>query len=125
MDFIGRLESYLGCSPQTFVVAAGYLRRAFESHRDRFSPQCAHKMVLASLVVAAKFTDDLVYKQPHYAKCGGIDVAEMNLLEREFMNMLGYNAFVSELAFFEACELLLCVQESQQAAPAASRPQCG
>ena len=40
-----------------------------------------HRLVITSLMLAAKFFDDLFYNNAFYAKLGGVNATEMNTLE--------------------------------------------
>lgn len=50
-------------------------------------------------MVAIKFQDDDYYKNDYYAKVGGITVKEINILEKEFLNLLQYKLFVDPSMF--------------------------
>ncbi len=62
---------------------------------------CIHKFInsnsrllITSIVLAAKYNDDEFYKNVYYAKVGGISLDEMNMLETQFTTLLDYNFFV-------------------------------
>lgn len=96
-DYILRLHSFMQCSPECFVLARIYL--------DRIAAKCpidqssAHRSLLLSLVVAAKFQDDMFCKNSHYAQVGGISVEELNELESRFLQLLDYQLWVEEDVF--------------------------
>jgi hypothetical protein len=96
-DYILRLHSLMQCSPECFVLARIYL--------DRIAAKCsidensAHRSLLLSLVVAAKFQDDMFCKNSHYAQVGGISVEELNELETRFLQLLDYHLCVEEEVF--------------------------
>ena len=45
-------------------------------------------------MTAAKFWDDYFLSNQNYSLIGGISVSEINLLENEFLSMIGYNLYV-------------------------------
>jgi hypothetical protein len=55
--------------------------------------------LLASILIAIKWHDDEYYKNEYYAKVGGISVADINLLEMEFLNLIGFKLFVDAYVF--------------------------
>lgn len=120
-DFTERLEKYFACSAPTYPVAAALLRRLHVAAPELFSIQSAHKLILAGLTIAAKFTDDAACKQTHYARCGGVDVAELNLLEATFLARLQFSTFVTEAEYDECCELLLHLDSNPLGDPAMAR----
>ena len=106
-EFTARLYKYFACSRQAFVVAAAYLRRLHAAAPELFGMQSAHKLILASLTVAAKFTDDVACKQKHYAQCGGVESTELNVLEATLLHRLKFSVFVASSEYDECCALLL------------------
>ena len=54
-----------------------------------------HRIILAGLVVAIKVQDDIYLTNSYYARCGGVRLQELNRLEAEFANLLGFNFHVS------------------------------
>jgi len=105
-DFAERLQKYFACSPESFVVASLYLRRLYAVRSDLFNPRSAHKLFLTTLTVAVKFTDDVSCKQSHYARCGGIEVEELNALETKVLRELAFNLFVSTEQYNQSISIL-------------------
>ena len=58
-------------------------------------------------MIAAKFFDDKYYNNEYYAKVGGINKAEINLLEIEFLFLLDFALHVSSELFFSYSKKLL------------------
>ena len=58
-----------------------------------------HRFVIASVAVASKCLCDAFCSNSVYAKVGGIPVAELNVLEREFLRMIDWKLTVSILSF--------------------------
>jgi hypothetical protein len=50
-----------------------------------------HRVFLASLVVAVKYHEDLVYSNSHYAKAGGVHLREVNRLERVLLAAIDFD----------------------------------
>ncbi|EXC21069.1 hypothetical protein L484_017079 [Morus notabilis] len=106
-SYLQRIFKYANCSPSCFVVAYVYL--------DRFT-QCqpllpinsfnVHRLLVTSVMVSAKFVDDLYYNNAYYAKVGGISTAEMNLLELDFLFGLSFQLNVTPTTFHSYCSYL-------------------
>jgi hypothetical protein len=47
-----------------------------------------HRFIIASITISSKGFCDAFCTNAHYAKVGGITVAELNILEREFLSMI-------------------------------------
>lgn len=53
-----------------------------------------HRLLITSVMIAAKFFDDHYYDNRHYSQVGGVPKEEMNLLELEFLFLLEFNLYV-------------------------------
>lgn len=58
-----------------------------------------HRFVIAAIAVSSKCLCDAFCSNSVYAKVGGIPVAELNVLEREFLRMIDWKLTVSILSF--------------------------
>ena len=54
-----------------------------------------HRFVIAAIVVSSKCFCDVFSSNSIYAKVGGIPLAELNMLEREFLKVIKWNLTVS------------------------------
>ena len=94
--YLKRLEEYMKCSEESFILALIYLDRI--TARDRnfvINSYCIHRLFLSGLVIAAKFFEDKYYKNSYYARVGGISNPELNVLESQFLQMIDFKLFVS------------------------------
>ncbi|AEC10461.1 Cyclin-U4-1 [Arabidopsis thaliana] len=99
-SYLERIFKYANCSPSCFVVAYVYLDRF--THRQPSLPINSfnvHRLLITSVMVAAKFLDDLYYNNAYYAKVGGISTKEMNFLELDFLFGLGFELNVTPNTF--------------------------
>lgn len=55
-----------------------------------------YKMMVSAVVVAAKYCDDVNYSNIYYAKIAGLQLAEFNQLEMQFLIMVNFEVYVSE-----------------------------
>ncbi|KAJ0239861.1 Cyclin-U4-1 [Hirschfeldia incana] len=99
-SYLERIFKYANCSSSCFVVAYVYLDRF--THRQPSLPINSfnvHRLLITSVMTAAKFLDDLYYNNAYYAKVGGISTKEMNLLELDFLFGLGFDLNVTPNTF--------------------------
>jgi hypothetical protein len=54
-----------------------------------------HRLLITSVMLAAKFFDDQYFNNAYYAKVGGVPAPEMNTLEVEFLFMTNFSLFVT------------------------------
>jgi hypothetical protein len=61
----------------------------------------AHKMLLAAVLLSAKFQDDFYYDNKAFEFAGGVNALLLHQLELELFQKLDYNLFVTEQDFLE------------------------
>ncbi|XP_009760376.1 cyclin-U4-1-like [Nicotiana sylvestris] len=106
-SYLERIFKYANCSPSCFVVAYIYLDRF--SQRQPLLPINSfnvHRLLITSVLVSAKFMDDIFYNNAYYAKVGGISTKEMNLLEVDFLFGIGFQLNVTPTTFHTYCSYL-------------------
>ncbi|KAL5199360.1 hypothetical protein ABZP36_020563 [Zizania latifolia] len=115
-----RIYRYAGCSPACFVVAHVYLDRLARRREDdeddedeeeapapaRVDSYSVHRLLITSVMVAAKFMDDIHYNNAYFARVGGVEVAEMNGLELELLFALRFRLNVTPATFATYCAKL-------------------
>nr|XP_043625231.1 cyclin-U4-1-like [Erigeron canadensis] len=106
-SYLERIFKYANCSPSCYVVAYVYLDR-FTQQQPALSVNSfnVHRLLITSVMIAAKFMDDLYYNNAYYAKVGGISTTEMNFLEVDFLFGLGFQLNVNPTTFHTYCSYL-------------------
>ncbi|KAF3956561.1 hypothetical protein ACB098_11G129400 [Castanea mollissima] len=106
-SYLERIFKYANCSPSCYIVAYVYLDRFAQSQPalpvNSFN---VHRLLITSVMVAAKFMDDIYYNNAYYAKVGGISTIEMNFLEVDFLFGLGFRLNVTPNTFHIYCSFL-------------------
>ncbi|XP_050153502.1 cyclin-U4-1-like [Malus sylvestris] len=106
-SYLERIFKYANCSPSCLIVAYVYLDRF--SQRQPSLPINSfnvHRLLITSVLVAAKFMDDMYYNNAYYAKVGGISTIEMNFLEVDFLFGLSFDLNVTPTTFTTHCSYL-------------------
>ncbi len=95
--YVERLVEYTGCSDSVFIVALIYLHRAQVARRElALTHTNCHRLFSASLYLASKYVDDIVFDGDHYAAVFGIDLYELLEMERRLLRVLNWNLFVED-----------------------------
>ncbi|KAL8143134.1 hypothetical protein V2J09_016166 [Rumex salicifolius] len=102
-QYIERIFKYAGCSPSCFVVAYIYVDRYLQSTDAQLSSLNVHRLLITSIMVAAKFVDDAFFNNAYYAKVGGVSSLEMNKLEMKFLFSIDFRLKVSVETFKKYC----------------------
>eukprot|EP00887_Chlorella_sp_A99_P005391 scaffold1.g5391.t1 len=111
-----RLMKYCGCSPVCFIAAYAYCLRlaaaaaAGSAGGVRITPHTAHRLFATGTVLAIKMCEDKYYTNSHYAQVAGVPLAEMNAMEIDMLQRLGYRARV------DAPELVAALQDAHACA---------
>ncbi|KAL5730969.1 Cyclin-U1-1 [Ranunculus cassubicifolius] len=102
--YLERIYKYTQCSPSCFVVGYVYIDRLVHRHPDAlvFSLN-VHRLLVTSIMIAAKVLDDVHYNNAFFARVGGVSNTELNRLELEFLFMLDFGLVVSSRIFESYC----------------------
>lgn len=94
-DYLNRIAKYASCSGECFVLALVYIDRIIQSNPNFVVNSLnIHRLLITSVMLAAKFFDDQYFNNAYYAKVGGVPCNEINSLEVEFLFMTNFSLFV-------------------------------
>ncbi|XP_022719772.1 cyclin-P3-1-like [Durio zibethinus] len=102
-QYIERIFKYCKCSNSCFVVAIIYIDRFLQRMDAYLTSLNVHRLLITSVMVAAKFMDDQCYNNAYYAKVGGVSTEEMNGLEMKFLFSLDFRLHVTTEVFNKYC----------------------
>lgn len=109
--YIDRIFKYAGCSPSCFVIAYIYVDKFLQKTDISLTSLNVHRLLITSVMVAAKFIDDAFFNNAYYARVGGITTEELNRLEMKFLFSLDFRLQVSVKTF-----QLYCTELQKEAA---------
>ncbi|KAI8551875.1 hypothetical protein RHMOL_Rhmol06G0221200 [Rhododendron molle] len=102
--YLERIYKFTNCSPSCFVVGFVYIDRVVHRHPESLVVSLnVHRLLVTSVMVAAKMLDDVHYNNAFYARVGGITNAELNKLELELLFLLDFGVTVSSRVFESYC----------------------
>ncbi|KAI7739918.1 hypothetical protein M8C21_029320 [Ambrosia artemisiifolia] len=105
--YLDRIYKYTDCSPACFVVGYIYIDRLVHRHPGSLVVSLnVHRLLVTSIMLAAKILDDEHYNNAFYARVGGVTNAELNRLEVEFLFMLDFDLTVTSRVFESYCSYL-------------------
>ncbi|XVF41939.1 hypothetical protein PTKIN_Ptkin01aG0321000 [Pterospermum kingtungense] len=102
-QYIERIFKYSKCSNSCFVVALIYVDRYMQRTNAYLTSLNAHRLLITSVMVAAKFMDDQCNNNAYYAKVGGVSTEEMNGLEMKLLFSLDFRLHVTTEVFKTYC----------------------
>ncbi|KAL0487506.1 cyclin kinase regulator CYCU4 [Acrasis kona] len=115
-NYLQRILKFTLCSSVCYLISMVYLDRIVKLNPSfTISSKSIHRLILTSVMTAAKFFDEKFINNAYFAKVGGVTIAEMNNLEKEFLNMIGFSLHVSPSVFAQyRKELFFDAQMDQQ-----------
>ncbi|RWR73340.1 cyclin-U4-1 [Cinnamomum micranthum f. kanehirae] len=108
-SYLERIVRNASCSPACFVVAYIYLDRFSKHQRPPFPINSFnfHRLLLTSILVAAKFMDGIHCSNGYYARIGGINSTKfMNVLEQHFLFGINFRLNITINDFYSYVGLL-------------------
>lgn len=99
ISYLERINKYAKCSPNCFIAALIYIDRLVELKNVVLTELNIHRLIITSILLSTKFYDDEFYKNSFYGKLGGISTEEMNSLESEFLQLIGFRLYISQDVF--------------------------
>jgi hypothetical protein len=81
------------------VLALIYIDRLIQRNNFLLTELNVHRVVITSVLLAAKFFDDAYYNNAYYAKVGGVLTSEMNGLEVDFLFRINFSLHVTSDVF--------------------------
>ncbi|KAG6429146.1 hypothetical protein SASPL_107186 [Salvia splendens] len=122
-QYIDRIFRYSNCSPSCFVIAHIYLDRFIQRTNLCLNSLNIHRLLITSVMVAAKFIDDAFFNNAYYARVGGVSTRELNKLEMKFLFGVDFQLHVTVQTFKKYCSILK--QEASCGLIERSIPICG
>ena len=104
VPYMERLGHYSYCSAPVLLMAYRYMERVAAATPDGVPGVAAdeltvHRLMIASVVLAAKTHDDDFLSNHHYALVGGLPLDELNALEVGLLQLLRWRTMVGEEEF--------------------------
>jgi len=94
-DYLTRIATYFQCSHECFVLGLVYIDRIVKIHPEfTICSLNIHRLLVTSVMLGAKFFDDVYYSNSYYAKVGGVRTQELNALEALFLRLIEWRLHV-------------------------------
>ena len=98
--YLERLTRASRCSSETYLLALIYIDRYLEKQDcQALIDKNVHKLYFISLVIAAKFNDDLKLANSAFAHIGGMNKSDLCILEVQFLRAIEFNVYVSSAEY--------------------------
>ncbi|KAG6890866.1 hypothetical protein C0992_012002 [Termitomyces sp. T32_za158] len=107
VQFMQKLLETTQVSQSVIVLSLHYIYRLKD--RNRFTPAqegSEFRIAVAALMMANKFLDDNTYTNKTWSEVSGIDLAEINRMEKEFLMGVHFNLYVDKSTYESWLNLL-------------------
>lgn len=105
-DYLFRIRQYSNCSDSCFVTALIYIDRVQQKGCLLVDTLNVHRLLIASVMLSAKFMDDKYESNQIYSRIGGLCALEMNHLELELWHLLDFSLNVTPEEFARSYSIL-------------------
>lgn len=96
IEYCKRLAKYFLLSPALYVVILIYIDRFLKSEPELVvNNSTIHRLIITSFTITSKYHEDEHYSNSYYAKVGGFDKNELNILEYTMLTSIGFDLFVT------------------------------
>mmetsp|Transcript_62702 Transcript_62702/g.120714 ORF Transcript_62702/g.120714 Transcript_62702/m.120714 type:complete len:557 (-) Transcript_62702:419-2089(-) len=106
--YVSRILKLFDCSREVYIIAQVYVNRLLQKHPNLvIQAGSVNEMLLASVVIALKWHEEVCEQYPdaHYACCGGVSTKKLQHLEARFVELLGWELYVSPSEFHTHCSM--------------------
>ncbi|EOA24712.1 hypothetical protein CARUB_v10017991mg [Capsella rubella] len=101
--YLDRIFNYSSCSPSCFVIAHIYIHQFLHRTRALLKPLNVHRLIITTVMLAAKVFDDRYFNNAYYARVGGVSTRELNRLEMNMLFTLDFKLHVDPQTFHTHC----------------------
>ena len=95
-DFLERLVKYSKIEKSTLVLIFIYIDQLCDMNNVDLTFYNIHKLILSSLVIAAKYNEDKYLSNQFFAKIGGITKKEIDILEYQFLTLINFSLYIND-----------------------------
>lgn len=97
LEYLKRINKYLKPQISTLIIALIYVDRICSEKTNKIvlSDNNIFKLFLTATILAIKYNEDFYDDNAYFAKVGGITLKEINVLEKEFLDLIYFKLFVS------------------------------
>ncbi len=94
--YIERIKKYSGIEESTLVLTLIYCDRICGLTDTILNPHNIHRLFMSCCLLAIKYNEDCFYSNEYYARVGGVDLKEINDLERCCIQLLNFDLYVND-----------------------------
>ena len=95
-NYLNRVQKYTKLENSTLIIALIYTDRVLGNKNIKLSKHNIFKILLTAILIAIKYNEDEIYDNYYFAQIFGVKITELNKLESEFLDLIGFELFISK-----------------------------
>ena len=95
-NYLNRVQKYTKLEDSTLIIALIYTDRVLGNKNIKLSKHNIFKILLTAILIAIKYNEDEIYDNYYFAQIFGVKITELNKLESEFLDLIGFELFISK-----------------------------
>ena len=95
-NYLNRVQKYTKLEDSTLIIALIYTDRVLGNKNIKLSKHNIFKILLTAILIAIKYNEDEIYDNYYFAQIFGVKITELNKLENEFLDLIGFELFISK-----------------------------
>ena len=95
-QYIERISIYTQLNDETLISALIYIDRLIVNKKMLVTAHDVHRLLLVACIVSMKFHYDNYYDNLYYSTVSGLPLKELNYLELEFLEDIGYHLTIKK-----------------------------
>jgi len=100
-QYLYRLMSLSKCEEGSIINALILIDNLCDKNDIFLTRMNYHRILLISVVISVKYTEDIFYSNLFYSKIGGIKLQELNDLEIQFLKLINFRIYTDESDFIK------------------------
>ena len=100
-DYFIRLFKYSQMEISTLILSFIYIKRFIDKENFIIAFNNIFRLIISCTLLAIKFNENRIFKNIIYAKIGGIEIEDLNILEFNVFNRLDFNLRVFDNEFYD------------------------
>ena len=100
-DYFIRLFKYSQMEISTLILSFIYIKRFIDKENFIIAFNNIFRLIISCTLLAIKFNENRIFKNIIYARIGGIEIEDLNILEFNVFNRLDFNLRVFDNEFYD------------------------
>lgn len=98
-DYLYRIQSFSEVEDNTLILALIYIDKICQKENIILTEYNIHRILFASILIAIKYNEDIIYENNFYTKIAGITAKELRRMEIQFLKLIKFELYADKNIF--------------------------